>query len=652
MISGRRGKPPNDAQPVSVPGGAVAGQDSTLVQASWPQHSVPAPAPPMWTSTRPYSDPNTLPFQTAPVDAMPGSRRSSISEAGPDALAALHPAAILERYRDVESVQRALRRAGLESSNLIFAVDFTSSNTEAGKYSFGGRSLHCTTGPQLNPYEEAIQIMGNTLSPFDNDNLLPCYGFGDESTSAYNVFSFTEGDRPLEGFEQVLARYRQLVPHVKLAGPTSFAPAIQQAMKIVMQSDCEYHILVIIADGQVTRGSDTPDNELSIFEELTIDAITEASNLPLSIIMVGVGDGPWEMMEEFDQRLPKRKFDNFRFVNFTSIMATTRGAPPAQREAIFALSALQEIPAQYMFITQNNLLNIRDRDWGVLPTAMPPPRVAHTAPEVRPVPVQHNTGPLGGMMSFERPVSSMPYPAPVRRHPPAVVPSGDVGAPRYPVPLTPADIRHSNLTSSTGQPDDGQGRLVQEMRDVTLVAPAPPVTSPGPVTAPNPWNVPLHDGQQPPGGLPPLAIRAPWEAALTAPTGKRPETPPSPPRVSPETPPTDNVGDIGAGFAVEEDDEDPDMKPEFLCPITMAIMENPVFAEDGHSYEEAQIKAWLAKKLTSPKTGAELPSNRLIPNHGLRALIQDYKEKKKQAQKQQLQPDGLVQPAAAASVLL
>lgn len=39
-------------------------------------------------------------------------------------------------------------------------------------------------------------------------------------------------------------------PHL-MAGPTSFAPIIEMAITIVEQSGGQYHVLVIIADGQV-----------------------------------------------------------------------------------------------------------------------------------------------------------------------------------------------------------------------------------------------------------------------------------------------------------------------------------------------------------------------------------------------------------------
>lgn len=75
-------------------------------------------------------------------------------------------------------VTEALAQAGLESSNLIVGIDFTKSNDWEGERSFNGMSLHHLGGLQ-NPYEQAISIIGSTLSAFDEDNLIPCYGFGD-----------------------------------------------------------------------------------------------------------------------------------------------------------------------------------------------------------------------------------------------------------------------------------------------------------------------------------------------------------------------------------------------------------------------------------------------------------------------------------------
>lgn len=66
------------------------------------------------------------------------------------------------------------------------------------------------------------------------------------------------------------------------------------------------------------------------------------------------------------------------------------------------------------------------------------------------------------------------------------------------------------------------------------------------------------------------------------------------------------------------------MPNEWLCPITLSVMRDPVIAEDGHSYERSAIEQWFGTSNHSPKTGAPLRSTHLIPNHALRNTIEDY----------------------------
>ncbi|XP_020177613.3 E3 ubiquitin-protein ligase RGLG3 [Aegilops tauschii subsp. strangulata] len=245
-------------------------------------------------------------------------------------------------YSTVDEVITALREAGLESSNLIFGIDFTKSNDWSGQHSFGGESLHAISRTP-NPYEQAISIIGRTLSPFDDDNLIPCFGFGDVSTCDHSVFSFYEDYRPCCGFEEVLDRYKQMIPYLDLSGPTSFAPLIYAAISVVENSNYQHHVLVIIADGQVATSKSY--SIVSPQEEATIQALIDASFYPLSIVMVGVGDGPWKEMQPADECIPARAFYNFQFVNFTDIMSTSKDM--AKKEAAFAFAALMEIPTQY-----------------------------------------------------------------------------------------------------------------------------------------------------------------------------------------------------------------------------------------------------------------------------------------------------------------
>ncbi|OQU84640.1 hypothetical protein SORBI_3004G093100 [Sorghum bicolor] len=63
----------------------------------------------------------------------------------------------------------------------------------------------------------------------------------------------------------------------------------------------------------------------------------------------------------------------------------------------------------------------------------------------------------------------------------------------------------------------------------------------------------------------------------------------------------------------------------FICPITQELMEDPHVAADGHTYEHYAIRAWLKRHKTSPVTRRKLPNSSIVPNHSLRAAIQQWK---------------------------
>merc|ERR1719204_1538603 len=63
-----------------------------------------------------------------------------------------------------------------------------------------------------------------------------------------------------------------------------------------------------------------------------------------------------------------------------------------------------------------------------------------------------------------------------------------------------------------------------------------------------------------------------------------------------------------------------DIPKHFLCPITYSLMNDPVVAADGFTYERDAIARWLAKNQTSPMTG-EIILPTLTPNFLLRSMI-------------------------------
>nr|VDD30063.1 unnamed protein product [Brassica oleracea] len=67
---------------------------------------------------------------------------------------------------------------------------------------------------------------------------------------------------------------------------------------------------------------------------------------------------------------------------------------------------------------------------------------------------------------------------------------------------------------------------------------------------------------------------------------------------------------------------------EFLCPITLEIMQDPVIIATGQTYEKEGIQKWFdAGHKTCPKTGQTLDHLSLAPNYALKNIILQWCEK-------------------------
>ena len=242
---------------------------------------------------------------------------------------------------------RGAHPQGLEACGLICALDCTASNEWNGQRTFQGRSLHDMSGVEENPYQRVIRVIGRTLSAFSTDGEgVYAYGFGDSVTRDHSVFPLHMHSEGFKSWDQLLQAYKRTIPKLTLSGPTNFGPAIREAIRHVKVSR-SYKVLVIITDGETTAHEDT------------MAAVKEAAGVPLSIIIIGVGDdvnAGFQFLHQLDDDGSWRAgaWDNVQFVPYNEVMAR------AERPDIeFAVSCLQELPSQYRIIKQRGLLNVR-----------------------------------------------------------------------------------------------------------------------------------------------------------------------------------------------------------------------------------------------------------------------------------------------------
>ncbi|XP_057305246.1 copine-3-like [Hydractinia symbiolongicarpus] len=176
----------------------------------------------------------------------------------------------------------------------IVGIDFTASNGNPSQ----SNSLHYLNPHAPNEYVKALVAVGEVCQDYDTDKMFPALGFGCKIPPHGQVsFEFPLNFNPTnpycQGIPGIVAAYQNCIRQVQLYGPTNVAPIINHVAKFAYSmiqnqehTASNYFILLLITDGVISDMDDT------------VSAIVNASYLPMSLIIVGVGGADFAQMDE------------------------------------------------------------------------------------------------------------------------------------------------------------------------------------------------------------------------------------------------------------------------------------------------------------------------------------------------------------------
>ncbi|KAL0686189.1 hypothetical protein Bca4012_053037 [Brassica carinata] len=264
--------------------------------------------------------------------------------------------------------------SGFELSFMV-AIDFTASN---GNPRLPDSLHYVDPSGRLNAYQRAIVELGEVLQFYDSDKRFPAWGFGarpiDSPVSHCFNLNGSSSYCEVDGIQGILTSYTSALFNVSLAGPTLFGPVIKSAAMIASQSLAQgsrrYYVLLIITVSihNINQTSNSININITKIQTLfqdgvitdlqeTKDALVSASDLPLSILIVGVGGADFKEMEILDADRGDRlesstgRLASRDIVQFVALRDVQHG------EISVVQALLAELPSQ--FLTYMRIRNMK-----------------------------------------------------------------------------------------------------------------------------------------------------------------------------------------------------------------------------------------------------------------------------------------------------
>ncbi|KAI4343543.1 hypothetical protein L6164_010880 [Bauhinia variegata] len=231
--------------------------------------------------------------------------------------------------------------AGGFELNFMVAIDFTASN---GNPRLPDSLHYIDPSGRPNAYQKVVLEVGEVLQFYDTDKRFPTWGFGARPIDGpiSHCFNLNGSSHycEVEGIQGIMTAYISALLNVSLAGPTLFGPVITNAALIASHSATDsgrkYFVLLIITDGVVTDLQETKD------------ALVKASDLPLSILIVGVGGADFKEMEILDADKGERLESSSGLVPSRDIVQFVPFRDVQDGHISVVQALLAELPSQFL----------------------------------------------------------------------------------------------------------------------------------------------------------------------------------------------------------------------------------------------------------------------------------------------------------------
>ena len=229
-----------------------------------------------------------------------------------------------------------------DTFSFTLGIDFS----EYNKRPHNKKNLHEVDKRGSSSYLKALEEVAKIIWGQDTDGKIPCFGFGGRPSFPEFTHDQTHQLIPLSGNKHkmsiisptlLIESYLKAIEYIEPTKPAS----INELIKIVKEwairdsKNNAYQVLIILTAGHLdnVKGS--------------IDMLVDMSSLPVSIVLVGIGDNDFSTLEKLDGdkkwlRNSKKKLTNRDIVNFVDFEESCGNTEK------FGKKLLEEFPEQFM----------------------------------------------------------------------------------------------------------------------------------------------------------------------------------------------------------------------------------------------------------------------------------------------------------------